>query len=345
MRDFYDLTYSDLLAHLAERGQPRFRAHQVFHWAHGKPAESLGEMTDLPAVLRTELAETFSIGAFEVLATSQGEDSTKLLLRLADGETVECVRMETGEQAAGLCLSSQVGCAIRCAFCASGAGGFIRNLAAGEIVREAITLRLLVGPARNVVFMGMGEPMHNVEAVMKSVVLFTDKHGWGISPDRITVATSGVAGGISRYAREGQATELAVSLNAPEDDLRRQLMPGVRDSLSDVLAACDEFTERHRGRPVTYTYVLLRGVNDQRTHAGALVRLLQGRRHHLNLIPYNPVEGSAFASPSGPERAAFMRRLKDAGLNVSLRDSRGASINAACGQLRATRPVGKTENA
>jgi 23S rRNA (adenine2503-C2)-methyltransferase len=202
---------------------------------------------------------------------------------------------------------------------------------------RAVTLRLLVGPARNVVFMGMGEPMHNLDAVLRSVAVFTDKRGWGLSPERIVVATSGVAEGIRRYAREGQATELAVSLNAPDDDLRRELMPGVRDALAEVLAACDEFTARHHGRPVTYTYVLLRGVNDQLVHTRALAELLKPRRHHLNLIPYNEVEGAPFARPTGPEVAAFAGRLREAGLNVSIRHSRGGRIGAACGQLRLSR--------
>ena len=333
--DLYELTYDELLAFLTERKQPRFRAGQVFRWAHQKPAASFDEMTNLPAALREELAGIFSLGPFEPLAVSSSEDSTKLLLPLADGEAVECVRMKTGENAASLCLSSQVGCTIRCAFCASGAGGFVRNLTAGEIVRQAIALRLLVGPARNVVFMGMGEPMHNLDAVMRSIALFTDQRGWGVSSERITVATSGVAQGIRRYAREGLPTELAVSLNAPTDDLRREFMPGVRDPLDEVLSACDEFSQRHRGRPVTFTYVLLRGINDQPSHAAGLIGLLRNRRHHLNLIPYNAVEGAPFARPGGVEMAAFLRRLQRAGLNVSLRHSRGKSIAAACGQLKA----------
>jgi len=335
--DLYELTHYGLAAFLGERGQPRYRADQVFRWAHRKPAASFDEMTDLPAALREELKAALAFGPFPVVARSEADDAAKLLVALPDGEAVECVRMATGENAAALCLSSQVGCAIRCTFCASGAGGFIRHLTAGEMVRQAVTLRLLVGPARNVVFMGMGEPLHNVEALLRAVAILTDKRGWGLSPERITVATSGVAQGVSRYAREGQATELAVSLNAPDDSLRRELMPGARDALRDVLAACDEFTERHRGRPVTYTYVLLGGVNDQPTHARGLVSLLSGRRYHLNLIPYNAVERSPFVRPPGAAMTAFLRRLRDAGLNVSLRRSRGGAINAACGQLRASR--------
>jgi 23S rRNA (adenine2503-C2)-methyltransferase len=292
-------------------------------------------MTDLPAALRQDLAAAFPVGPLDPVAVSEAPDSTKLLLALADGQTVECVRMMTGPQTASLCVSSQVGCSIRCAFCASGCGGLVRNLSAGEIVVQAITLRALVGPARNVVFMGMGEPLHNLDAVLRAIALLTDKAGWGLSPQRIAVATSGVARGIRRLAAEGPAVELALSLNAPSDELRRELMPGVRDSLAEVLGACDEFSARHGGQPVTFAYVLLRGVNDQPGHAAELAHLLSGRRHHVNLIPYNPVEGLPFERPAKHEAEAFRGRLERAGLNVTLRRSRGQSINAACGQLRA----------
>jgi 23S rRNA (adenine2503-C2)-methyltransferase len=331
----YGLTREELAQHLVQSGHPRYRADQVFRWTHARLAGSFEEMTDLPAALREGLSATFGIGWPAPLATSVAADATKLLLRLDDGETVECVRMQTGSQSASLCLSSQVGCAVRCAFCASGAAGLLRNLTVEEIVQQAAVLRSVLGPARNVVLMGMGEPMHNLPAVMKAITILTDKHGWGISPQRVTVATSGVAEGIRRYAQEGQATELAVSLNAPGDELRRQLMPGVRDPIAEVLAACDEFSRRHRGQPVTYAYVLLRGLNDQPEHAAQLADLLRGRRHHLNVIPYNPVEDLPYERPRDHEMAAFVRRLRRAGMNVSLRHSRGSSINAACGQLRA----------
>lgn len=333
-RDLYGLELAELTQHLLGHGHARYRADQVFRWAHERLARSFDEMTDVPAALRDELAGDFSIGWPEPVEESGAPDAAKLLLPLEDGERVECVRMQTGARSAALCLSSQVGCAIRCAFCASGADGLIRNLTPGEIVRQAAALRATLGSARNVVFMGMGEPMHNLEAVMKAIAIVTDKCGWGISPQRVTVATSGVARGIRRYAAEGLATELAVSLNAPGDELRRQLMPGVRDSITDVLAACDEFSDRLRGQPVTYAYVLLRGVNDQPEHAAQLADLLRGRRHHLNLIPYNPVEGLAFSRPREAEMSAFVRRLRRAGINVSVRHSRGDSVNAACGQLR-----------
>ena len=336
--DLYGLTHEELTERLVRQGHPRYRADQVFRWAHEGLARDFGEMTDLPAALRAILSEQFTIGWAESIATSGAPDAAKLLLPLDDGETVECVRMQTGARSAALCLSSQVGCAVRCAFCASGADGLVRNLTPGEIVRQSIALRAVLGSARNVVFMGMGEPMHNLSAVVEAIAILTDKHGWGISPQRITVATSGVAQGIREYATDGAATELAISLNAPNDELRRRLMPGVRDPIEEVLAACDEFSRRHRGQPVTYAYVLLRGLNDQPEHAAQLAELLRARRHHLNLIPYNPIEGLPFERPGDREMSGFVRRLRRAGMNVSLRHSRGGSISAACGQLRAQRP-------
>lgn len=336
-QDLYNMSRAELAAWLTDRGHSRFRADQVFAWAHGRLACSFDEMTDLPAALRAALAGEFTVGPLEPLSALASADSTKLLLGLSDGETVECVRMATGAQAASLCLSSQVGCAIRCAFCASGVDGLVRSLTAGEIVTQAITLRARVGPARNVVFMGMGEPMHSLDSVLKALSILTDKGGWGISPQRITVATSGVAEGIRRYAREGPATELALSLNAPSDELRGRLMPGVCDSLEDVLGACDVFCAAHGGQPVTYAYVLLAGLNEQPGHANELVRLLSERRHHLNLIPYNPVVGLPYQRPSKRSVEAFRARLAEAGLNVTVRRSRGDDIAAACGQLRAQR--------
>ncbi|MBM3500357.1 MAG: 23S rRNA (adenine(2503)-C(2))-methyltransferase RlmN [Armatimonadetes bacterium] len=335
--DLYDMTREELAAWLIERGQPRFRADQLFHWAHALLARGFQEMTNLPAALREELAATLRFGPAAPLEAREAEDSTKLLLELSDGQTVECVRMVTGPDTASACVSSQVGCAIGCAFCASGAEGLIRNLSAGEIVLQAVTLRALVGPARNLVFMGMGEPLHNVDALLKALTILLDREGWGLSAQRVTVATSGGARGIRRLVAEGPPVELALSLNAPTDALRRELMPGVRDALVDVLAACDEFSARHGGRPVTFAYVLLRGVNDQPEHAQELAQLLGRRRHHLNLIAYNAVEGLPFERPAPREMEAFAARLERARLNVSLRRSRGQSINAACGQLRAAR--------
>ncbi|HJN15382.1 MAG TPA: 23S rRNA (adenine(2503)-C(2))-methyltransferase RlmN, partial [Armatimonadota bacterium] len=223
--EIYDLTLDELGAWFAENGQPGYRAKQVFKWLHDRLASSFDEMTDLPATLREALAEAFRMGPLEPITVSKAEDSTKLLLGLADGETVECVRMVTDEKVASLCVSSQVGCVIRCSFCASGSKGLVRNLTAGEIVSQAVTLRAKVGAARNIVFMGMGEPMLNLDAVLKALEILTDKAGWGISPQRITVSTSGIANGIRRYAQAGLDTELALSLNAPTDQLRRKLMP------------------------------------------------------------------------------------------------------------------------
>lgn len=336
LTDLYGLQRSELATWMQERGQPRYRADQLFRWVHRHLARSFESMTDLPLALRNELSAAFALSAFKPLAVAEASDSTKLLLPLSDGLNIECVRLRTSPQAASLCVSSQVGCAIRCTFCASGQAGLVRNLTAGEIVSQTVALRTMAGPARNVVFMGMGEPLHNLQAVRKAISILTDREGWGLSPQRITVATSGVAEMIRRLGAEGPNVELAVSLNAPDDALRQTLMPGVRDPVDELLLACDDFSAQRRGQPVTFAYVLLRGLNDQPYHAEALAGLLRGRRHHLNLILYNPVEGLPLEQPTPREAEGFRTRLERFGLNVSLRKSRGRSIHAACGQLRAT---------
>ena len=312
-RSLYELTFDDLAAWFAERGQPHFRARQVFEWAYRRNAARFDEMTNLPRDLRAVLDESFSIGPPPVEAVTEGGETAKLLLTLPAGGQVECVRIRMGG-AHTACLSTQVGCAVRCAFCATGRRGRERDLSVGEIISQMIALRALPAgdaaePPRvsNVVFMGMGEPFHNYDATVAAVRMLSDKHAFGMSPSRITVATAGVARMISRYANEGLATELAVSLNAPDDDLRRRLMPGVaRWPLEEVLAACREFTEAQGGRPVTFTYVLIEGVTDLLDHARALARLLRRQPHHVNIIPLNPVGHTDLRAPTKDRTNAFV---------------------------------------
>lgn len=343
-RSLYELTLDDLVAWFAARGEPRFRARQVFEWAYRRNATDFYEMTNLPRELRSALAETFSLGPPPVEAVTEGGGTAKLLLALPAGGRVECVRIRMGA-AYTACLSTQVGCAIRCAFCATGQTGCERNLSVGEIIAQLIALRALpsgqgddLPRVSNVVFMGMGEPFHNYEATVAAVRTLAHKRAFGMSPSRITVATAGVAPMIRRYAKDGLATELAVSLNAPDDDLRRRLMPGVaRWPLEEVLAACREFSAATGGQPVTFTYVLIEGVNDLLDHARALAQLLRRQPHHLNIIPLNPVHHTDLRAPGRERTNAFVHHCRKFGLNVSLRHSKGAQIDAACGQLRARR--------
>ena len=334
---FYELSHDDLVAWLAERGEPKYRADQVFEWAYQRTAASFEEMTNLSKDLREALAADFDIGPLEPVAVAESEGAVKLLLEMPAGGQIECVAMDMdGYRTA--CLSSQVGCAIGCAFCASTIGGCERDLSAGEIVLQLITLRARVGAIRNVVFMGMGEAFFNYEAVVASVERMIDKRALGMSPRHITVSTAGVVPAIHRYAREGPATELTVSLNAADQELRDRLMPGVaRWDLADLMMACREFSQARDGQPVTFAYVLLEGVNDGFEEALRLVRLLRPLPHHLNLSPFNEVPERPFKAPDPRRVAAFARKCKRGGLNVSIRESKGQGIQAACGQLRRTR--------
>jgi len=332
---FYELDLPDLATWLKQRKQPAYRARQVFAWAYQRSARSFADMTDLPRDLREELAAGFRCGPLPTRAVSESEETTKLLLELADGQCVECVRISMdGSYTA--CVSSQVGCAVKCAFCATGQFKLQRSLTAGEIIQQVVTLSSLGERVRNVVFMGMGEPFHNYANVVKTVRRLILPEAFGMSPRRITISTSGVVPAIHRYAEEGLATELAVSLNASTDEQRRELMPGAaKHSLAQLLEACRHFSEAHGGRPVTFAYVLIADVNDSFDDAERLGKLLKGSPHHLNVIPFNEVAHARFKPPVYPRVRAFLQACKRHGLNVSLRHSKGGDIDAACGQLRA----------
>ena len=330
----YELSFDQLEMWLADRGEPRFRARQVFEWAYRHNVAGFEEMTNLPAELREALAETFTVGPAEPLDVAADEEAEKLLLPMPGGGEVECVAMTMGGYAS-VCLSCQVGCRLGCAFCATGIGGCDRSLTAGEIILQVISLRARVGEIRNLVYMGMGEAFHNYDAVVQSIGRLTDKRGMGLSPGHITVSTAGVVPAIHRYATEGPPTELTVSLNASDQQTRDELMPGVsRWDLGDLMAACAAFSEARGGQPVTFAYVLIEGVNDRFEDAERLAVLLRAQPHHLNLIPCNEVEGKDFRAPDDQRVDAFYRRCKEHGLNVSVRRSRGQGIQAACGQLR-----------
>jgi 23S rRNA (adenine2503-C2)-methyltransferase len=346
----YDLTPEDLAAWLARHGQPGFRLGQIAGWVYASDAPSFEHMTNLPAGLRAELAQDFTLGAPPAVARTQSADSLKLLLELPDGSRVECVRIRMGRTHTA-CLSTQVGCTVGCVFCATGQGRCQRSLTAGEIIQQLAALRALTRaerghhddpaqpPISNVVFMGMGEPFMNYEHTVASVRCMVDRNAYAMSPSRITVSTAGIPPMIRRYATEGLATELAVSLNAPNDALRARIMPGVsRWSLSELLAACREFSGSQSGQPVTFAYVLVEGLNDDLDHAIELAKLLRRQPHHLNLIPLNPVSHGNWKAPGKARISAFLQLAREHGLNASVRHSKGGDIDAACGQLRGRAP-------
>ncbi len=285
----------------------------------------------------------FQIWTTRVAARRQANDGTeKLLLELADGERIECVLLRDDREHCAVCISTQVGCAMRCAFCASGIDGVVRNLATGEIVEQMLQLQRLIRPEErlsHVVVMGMGEPLLNLDRLLPALAEAAAPDGLGISARRITISTVGLPDGIRRMAEEKIQYHLAVSLHAANDDLRNQLVPANRNvGIAAVLAAADEYFEK-TGRRVTYEYVLLGGVNDRLEHARQLVALLKGRPSLVNVIPYNAVVGLPFRAPSAAATARFAGALEDGGLTVHVRRRKGAGIEAACGQLRRAGPL------
>jgi 23S rRNA (adenine2503-C2)-methyltransferase len=324
---------------LAARGQPAYRARQVLKWVFQRRARAFEEMTDLPHELRHVLAAEFCVfgSAIEtVRATS--DDTRKLLVRLADGQAIECVLL-TEEKRRTVCVSTQVGCGMACVFCASGLDGVLRNLEAYEIVEQFLHARNLLGPDEHLshaVIMGMGEPLANLDNLLAALDVVCSPDGLNLGQRHVTISTVGLPPRIRQLADAGKGYHLAVSLHAPDDELRNQLVPpNAKIGIDAVLEAADYFAER-TGRQVTYEYVLLRDVNDSAEHARTLARRLAARKVHVNLIPYNPVAGLPYATPRSESVREFAETLRRAGLSVKVRKTKGRKIDAACGQLRLT---------
>jgi 23S rRNA (adenine2503-C2)-methyltransferase len=294
-------------------------------------------MSDLPAALRAELAAELSLYAGTVAARRTAADGTeKLLLRFADGDDVECVLMFEDDRTTA-CISTQVGCAMGCVFCASGLLGVKRNLTAGEILEQIVRLdRLLPEEKRitNLVVMGLGEPLANLRNLLPALDELNDQGGYGLGARRITISTVGLPEKIRELARHGKPYNLAVSLHAPNDELRNRIVPvNDRIGVAAILEAADEFFATS-GRRVTYEYVLLGGINDAPEHARELAALLAPRSAHVNLIPMNPVASLPYREPAEARKQEFRAILERAGIAVSIRKRKGAEIDAACGQLR-----------
>ncbi|MBC7098803.1 23S rRNA (adenine(2503)-C(2))-methyltransferase RlmN [Candidatus Bipolaricaulota bacterium] len=343
-RNPFDLTYEELKGLLSGWGEPPYRARQLWAWLWRRLAADYREMTDLPSSLRERLARELPLllprpGALQLDAE---EGTEKLLLHLPDGEAVETVLMREGKRRT-VCVSTQVGCPVGCAFCATGRMGFVRNLSPGEIAGQVLHFarRLSRQGERvsHVVIMGMGEPLLNYQATLKAIRNLNHPAGFSLGARRFTLSTVGVVPGILRLAREGLQLNLAISLHAPDQRLREELVPlGSRWPIREVLAAADLYALA-TGRRVSFEYVLLSGVNDAPRQARALARLLSGRLAHVNLIPFNPAPGLPFRRPQESRVEAFRRELLRHGVDVTVRRSRGVRIQAGCGQLR-TRPLG-----
>lgn len=324
-------------AWLAQRGQPAYRGGQILRWLFARRARRWDEMTDLPAGLRAELAEQFSVWSTNTATHTRADDGTeKLLLSLADGGQVECVLLRDRVRRT-FCISTQVGCGMGCVFCASGLGGVERNLTTGEILEQALQLQRRLEPDErlsHIVVMGMGEPLANLDALLPALELVARDDGLGVSARRITISTVGLPKAIDRLAAECPRYRLAVSLHAPNDALRSQIVPiNAKTGLAELLAAADRYFDASRRR-LTFEYVLLAGINDRPDHARQLARLLGRRTAIVNIIPYNPVVGLPYETPSSDAQRTFRAVLQEAGITVKFRHRKGHRIDAACGQLR-----------
>lgn len=324
-----------LAAAMAELGQPSYRVGQVLRRLWALPAASFDDMTELPVALRSALDERFVLPRLELAVRQESSDGTqKFLFRLHDGEAIETVSIPDGNRVT-LCISSQAGCALQCAFCATGAMGFSRNLEVYEIAGQVREMRLLDPPIEvtNIVFMGMGEPMMNWKAVDPALTLLNDPRAMGIGARHITISTVGVLPGIVALGQRPEQFRLAISIHAPSDELRRQLMPiNIKFPLKDVIEAAKVFDRR-----VTFEYVMLGGVNDGIEQARELAALARDCRAFVNLIPLHPGGSQGFVPTSGNEISRFARLLRDRDVEVAVRKSRGMDIAAACGQLRVER--------
>ena len=356
--DLKSLTLDDLSARLVKLGQPGYRAGQIMQWAYERAAASFEAMSNLPAPFRARLAEEFDLWTVRELREQHSSDTTeKFLWQLRDHQLVETVLipatpgLTSQSDRHTVCVSTQVGCAYGCKFCASGLAGFRRNLTAGGIVDQVLAI---VRAARtsgvrvagesgkpdpefrvsNIVVMGMGEPLANYDSLMKALHILNAPWGLGIGARKITVSTSGLAPQIRRLAEEPMQFRLAVSLHGPNDEVRSQIMPVNRKyPVSELMAAC-EYYSKVRGRMMTFEYILIDGVNDDLSHADQLAGLARRVHAKVNLIPYNLVEGLPWKRPATNRCMAFAQQLKRSGIQSTLRNEKGTDIAAACGQLR-----------
>lgn len=315
-----------------------FQGRQIFRWLHAKRIFDFESMTDLSKAVRLQLAESACPAQLRLLQMQECPvtGTKKALFELMDGETVESVLLRDRDRTT-LCLSTQVGCVVKCSFCATGQSGFKRNLSPGEIVEQALHLLASINLGEqtpNIVYMGMGEPFLNYDAVRESIRLLMADEGVGVGARKITVSTAGEVPGIRRFTHEDWQVRLAISLHAANDELRSELVPlNRRYPLATLMDAVREYADI-TGRMVGFEWVLLKGVNDSAEQARELAGLLRGIKAAVNVIPYNPVEGASFSPPSARVCEAFLNALTKKGIQATLRHEKGQQIDAACGQLR-----------
>ncbi|MDE3055932.1 MAG: 23S rRNA (adenine(2503)-C(2))-methyltransferase RlmN [Verrucomicrobiota bacterium] len=337
MQSLFGLTLEELKTWMVERGEKPFRATQLFDWLYCKKSIAFDAMTNFPKTLRDAFTSSFTpLLRFVQKISAEDGETEKFLWELPDGKRLESVLILSGDRRT-VCVSSQVGCPARCAFCASGKAGLFRNLEAAEIVEQVWHIDHFLKEkgerVSHVVFMGMGEPMENYKELVRAIRLFISPDAFGLSQRRVTVSTVGVVEGILRLAEEDFKVNLALSLHAPTQELRKRIIPYARKyELQDILAAMDDFAAKTK-RDITYEYTLLAGINDGLREADALADLLQDRQCTVNLIPYNPIPHVRLARPSHNQINAFQRRLQEQGIQTTRRYTKGDDIAAACGQL------------
>ena len=335
-RDIKSMELSELTEYVKELGEKPFRAKQLYQWMHQKLAASFDEMTNLPKDFRSKLSESTVYTSLETVQMFEsGIDGTrKYLFGLGDGNIIESVLMRY-RHGNSVCISSQVGCRMGCRFCASTLDGLTRNLTAGEMLDQIYRIQSSIGErVSNVVVMGSGEPMDNYDNLVRFIRLLSDENGLNISQRNITVSTCGIVPGIRRLSEEGLSVTLALSLHAPNDEVRKTLMPiANRYSLSEVLPACREYYEK-TGRRLTFEYSLVRGVNDNLEEAKKLAGLVGNMHGHVNLIPVNPIKERDYRQSDREAIEAFKTYLEKKGINVTVRREMGRDIGGACGQLR-----------
>lgn len=335
MPSIKELSHKELVALVSELGQPAFRAKQIEEWLWDKGVSSYDQMTNLPKALRAALAERCSLGGVhEVVCQHSGDGSRKYLLGYDDGTTVECVGMPNGNRLS-VCVSTQAGCGMGCAFCATGAGGLTRSLTASEIYDQVVHVRDDFGTRpTSVVMMGQGEPFANYDATLAALRRLNSPNGMEIGARHLTVSTCGIIPMITRFSKEPEQFTLAVSLHSAVQRTRDALMPGVRRwSLLRLYDAMGEYANRTGRRP-TYEYALIRGVNDTEEELTYLCDFCRDTLCHVNIIQLNEVPGSKFQPSSHTRATEFVRRLANVGVEATIRQSRGADIDAACGQLK-----------
>ena len=334
--DLKSLTIEELKNEMERLGEPKFRATQIYDWMHKKGAASVDEMSNVSLALREKLKAEYEYSSLNCvrLQESKEDDTKKFLFELSDGNLIESVWMKY-HHGNSVCVSSQVGCRMGCKFCASTIDGLERNLLPGEILDQIYRIEKLTGErVSNVVVMGSGEPMDNYDNVLKFIRMLSDEHGLNISQRNITVSTCGIVPKIKALAEENLQITLAISLHAPTDEKRKELMPIANSySLKELTDACRLYFDK-TGRRISFEYALVAGVNDRDEEVKELTHLLKGLNCHVNLIPVNPIKERNFKSTDRLRVLDFKNKLEKNGINVTIRREMGRDIDGACGQLR-----------